>query len=171
LFCRRVVTRGWAEPDRRHLNDLSAGTALGLVIPQSLAADTGLMRTDTAPRPHSIHAPIEYPMPTSFPSFFQAQDLNAGLRHTSRGILTRTRSVPMASTLASGYTLSRLFTQYANFVGQCVRRKIDWAKVGCIDKDEALQLRDDLWTLRDNFGEMSEPAFNGDEGLGEDEEA
>jgi hypothetical protein len=81
------------------------------------------------------------------------------------------RSVPMVSTLASGYTLPRLFTQYADFVGQCVRRKIDWATMGCIDKDEALQLRDDLWTLRDNFGEMPEVASNGDdEGLGEDEE-
>ena len=78
----------------------------------------------------------------------------------------------MVSTLASGYTLPRLFTQYADFVGQCMRRKIDWAKVMCIDKDEALQLREDLWTLRDNFGEMPELTSDGeDEGLGEDEEA
>jgi hypothetical protein len=77
----------------------------------------------------------------------------------------------MVSTLTSGYALPLLFTQYADFVGQCVRRKVDWATIGCIDQDEAQQLRDDLWTLRDNFGEMPEMAPDrDDEGLGEDEE-
>lgn len=77
----------------------------------------------------------------------------------------------MVSTLASGGTLPHLLTQYADFVGQCVRRKIDWTTVGVIDKDEARELREDLWTLRDNFGERSELASDGnDEGLGEDEE-
>jgi len=148
LLCQRVVTRGWTEPDRRHFDDLSAGTA------------------------HSIHTLIEYPLPSSFPSFFQAQDLSEGLRHTTRGILTPTRSVPMVSALASGYSLPHLFTQHADFVGQCVQRKIDWTTIGCIDKDEALQLRDDLWNLRDNFGEIPELAIDGDdEGLGEDEGA
>ena len=113
--------------------------------------------------PHSLHAPMEYPLPSSFPSFFRAQDLRAELRHTPHGILTRPRSVPMVSTLASGHTLPRLFSQYADFVGRRVRRKIDWATVGILDKDETRQLRDDLWTLRDNFGEGPEEASGGDD--------
>jgi hypothetical protein len=76
----------------------------------------------------------------------------------------------MVSTLASGCTLPDLLTQYADFVGQCVQRKINWEAVGVVDKEEARQLRDDLWTLRDNFGEWSGPASEDDEGLGEDEE-
>jgi hypothetical protein len=77
----------------------------------------------------------------------------------------------MVSTLASGCTLPHLFTQYADFVGQCVQRKINWEAVGIIDKDEARQLRDDLWTLRDNFGEWPGLASDEDnEGIGEDEE-
>jgi len=140
------VTRGWTELNRRHFDDSSAGTAL------------------------NSHVAIEYPLPSSFPSFFRAQDLSAELRLSLRGVLTRTRSVPMVSTLESGCALPRLFTQYADFVGQCVRRKIDWATIGCVDKDEARQLRDDLWTLRDNFRETPELATDGnDEGFGEDE--
>jgi hypothetical protein len=77
----------------------------------------------------------------------------------------------MVSTLASGCTLPHLFTQYADFVGRCVQRKINWEAVGIIDKDEARQLRDDLWTLRDNFGEWPGLASDeDDEGIGEDEE-
>ncbi|KAI9511509.1 tubulin nucleotide-binding domain-like protein [Russula earlei] len=156
----RDVTRGWPElrcPGTQVREARSSRRALQDLIP-----------TGTAWFPHSLHAPIEYPLPSSFPSFFRAKDLRVELRHTSQGILTRPRSVPMLSTLASGWLLPRLFSQYADFVGACVRRKIDWATLG-IDKDEAQQLRDDLWTLRDNFGEGSELASNedGEEGLDE----
>ena len=52
-----------------------------------------------------------------------------------------------------------------------MRRKIDWATVGGMDQDDARQLQDDLWTLRDNFGEIPELVPDGDDGgLGEDEE-
>ena len=77
----------------------------------------------------------------------------------------------MVSTLASGCTLPDLLTRYADFVGQCVQRKINWEAVGVVDKEDARQLRDDLWTLRDNFGEWPGLASDeDDEGLGEDEE-
>jgi len=142
-LCPRSVTRGWPELDRRQFADLSAGTGV------------------------CLHAPMDYPLPSSFPSFFKAQDLSAELRHTPHGILTRPRSVPMVSTLASGHTLPRLFSQYADFAGQRVRRKIDWTTVGILDRDEAQQLRDDLWTLRDNFGE--EASGGDDEGPAEEE--
>ncbi|KAI0292754.1 tubulin domain-containing protein [Russula brevipes] len=167
--CRRDVTRGWPELDRRQFDDSSASTALKCVT-----ARCTHRRSDhsASPRaPHSFHAPMAYPLPCSFPSFFAAQDLNVELRHTRHGILTRQRSVPMVSTLASGRALPQLLTQYADFVGQCVRRKIDWATVDIIDKDEARQLRDELWTLRDNFGEWSEVASDRNNGgLGEDED-
>ena len=165
------VTRGWTELNRRHFDDSSAGTALKCVrlsapCYEQCTSDPSL---HCAPS-HSSHVAIEYPLPSSFPSFFRAQDLSAELRHSHHGVLTCTRSAPMVSTLESGCALPRLFTQYADFVGQCVRRKIDWATVGCVDKDEARQLRDDLWTLRDNFHETPELATDGnDEGLGEDE--
>lgn len=74
----------------------------------------------------------------------------------------------MVSTLASGCALPRLFTQYADFVGRCMRRKVNWGMVG-IDEDEARELRDDLWTLRDNFGEGLASSDDDGEGLGEDE--
>ncbi|KAN0125798.1 Misato Segment II tubulin-like domain containing protein [Russula decolorans] len=145
--CRRDVTRGWPELDRRQFDALGAGSAL------------------------SFHSPMAYPLPSSYPSFFRAQDLNAELRHTRHGILTRPRSVPMVSTLASGYDIPHLLTQYADFVGQRLQRKIDWEAAGFIDKDEARQLRDDLWALRDNFGEWPGLGSDGDEcGVGEDEE-
>jgi len=146
-LCRRDVMRGWAEPARVQLDDFSAGSALRATS-------------------HSLQ---EYPLPSSYPSFFKAQHSSAGLRCTPRGILARPRSMPMVSTLASGWALPRLFTQYADFVGRCVRRKVNWGMVG-IDEDEARELRDDLWTLRDNFGERLEPSEDDGEGLGEDEE-
>jgi hypothetical protein len=71
----------------------------------------------------------------------------------------------MISTLESGWALPRLLAQCADFVGHCVRRKINWEMVG-IDEDEARELREDLWTLRDNFGESS---YDDGKGLGEDE--
>ena len=112
---------------------------------------------------HSLHAQIAYPLPSSFPSFFKAQHLNADLRRTPRGILTRSRSVPMVSALGSGRALPRLLTQYAEFVRDCLLRKVDWAMLG-MDEDDARELRDDLWTMRDNFGEKHE--LSGDEGGG-----
>jgi hypothetical protein len=77
----------------------------------------------------------------------------------------------MVSTLASAYEIPYLLTQYADFVSKCLQRKVDWEAVGFIDKDEARQLRDDLWTLRDNFGEWPGLGSDGDDdGIGEDEE-
>ena len=75
----------------------------------------------------------------------------------------------MVSTLGSGRASPRLLTQYAEFVRDCLLRKVDWAMLG-MDEDDSRELRDDLWTMRDNFGEKHE--LSGDEGigLGEDEE-
>jgi hypothetical protein len=64
--------------------------------------------------------------------------------------------------------MPHLLTQYANFVGHCVRREIDWGMMGN-DGDEARELRDELWTLRDNFWEKLEPSDDEGDGLGEDE--
>ena len=175
LLYRRLVTRGWTELDRRQLENLSADTALRcvrkfLTHPRYEALQTDPDRALPPPH-HSLHTSIEYPLPSSFPSFFRAQSLGAELRHTPRGISTRPRAVPMVTTVSSGCTLPRLFTQYADFVGRCVRRKIDWTTVGGVDQDDARQLREDLWTIRDNFGEIPELVPDGDDGgLGEDEE-
>ncbi len=75
----------------------------------------------------------------------------------------------MMSTLASGYALPHLLAQYAGFVNQRLQQKIDWEAVRIIDRDDARQLREDLWTLRDNFGEWPELGSDRDEGIGEDE--
>ena len=74
----------------------------------------------------------------------------------------------MVSTLGSGRTLPRLLTKYAEFVRGCLRRKVDWATLG-MDADDARDLRDDLWTMRDNFGEKYELSGDEGSGLGEDE--
>jgi hypothetical protein len=77
----------------------------------------------------------------------------------------------MVSTLASGSEMPYLLTQYADFVSQRLQRKFDWEAAGFINKDEARELRDDLWTLRDNFGEWPGLGSDGDAGgIGEDEE-
>ncbi|KAF8271124.1 Misato segment II tubulin-like domain-containing protein [Lactarius quietus] len=139
-------------------------------VRMALSAYSELTRL-AVPQPaptHSLHTQIAYPLPTSFPSFFKAQHLNAEPRRTPRGILTRSRSVPMVSTLGSGRASPLLLTHYAEFVRDCLRRKVDWAMLGT-DEDDARELRDDLWTMRDNFGEKHE--LSGDDGgLGEDEE-
>ncbi|KAI0300473.1 Misato segment II tubulin-like domain-containing protein [Multifurca ochricompacta] len=131
-LCRRHVTRGWTELGRRQLSELSA---------------IGSATT------HSLHAQDEYPLPSSFPSFFRVQHLSAELLRTPRGILARPRSVPMVSTLASGRAFPHLLTRYANFVQNCVQRKINWTTTVGIEEDEARGLWDDMLTLTDDFHE------------------
>ncbi|KAI9465930.1 tubulin nucleotide-binding domain-like protein [Lactarius psammicola] len=149
LLHRRNVTRGWTELTKRQFEDLDA-------IPAISASA------------HSLHTEMEYPLPSSFPSFFKAQHLNVDLLRTPRGILTRPRSAPMVSTLGSGRASPHLFAQYAEFVRDCLRRKVDWATLG-VDEDDARELRDDLWTMHDNFGENHEASGDDGDGLGEDE--
>ncbi|KAI9441461.1 tubulin nucleotide-binding domain-like protein [Lactarius indigo] len=143
---RRNVTRGWTELTRRQFEDFRR------------------LRRATASTQN-----IEYPLPSSFPSFFKSQHLNADLIRTPRGILTRARSTPMVSTLGSGWALPHLLTQYAEFLRDCLRRKVDWATLD-MDEDDARELRDDLWTMRDNFGEKHKLSGDDGGGLGEDEE-
>ncbi|KAI0261263.1 tubulin nucleotide-binding domain-like protein [Gloeopeniophorella convolvens] len=148
---RRNVTRGWTELARRQFDDLNAVSASRAIV-------------------RSLHARDEYPLPSSFPSFFRAQHLSAEARRTPRGILARPRSVPMVSTLASGRASPRLLAQHGDFVRDCIQRKVDWSMLG-MDEDEARELRDSLWALRDNFGDVLDSSDHGSEGLGEDEEA
>ena len=61
--------------------------------------------------------------------------------------------------------LPKLLGQYASFVDNCARYKVDWHALG-IEQDEARELGASIWTTVDNFGAMSETS---DE-LGEDEE-
>jgi hypothetical protein len=75
----------------------------------------------------------------------------------------------MVSTLGSGRASPLLLTQYAEFVRDCLRRKVDWTTLG-MDADDARELGDDLWTMRDNFGEKHELSGDEGSGLGEDEE-
>ena len=118
----------------------------------------------------SIHTPIGYPLPTSFPSFFRAQHLNAVPRRTTRGIVAPPRSAPVLSSLELSGAMPSLFERYAILIEDCIRRKVDWQVIGVgIDDDGVRELRNDLWTLSDNHraGEG-----NGDETdeMGEDEE-
>jgi hypothetical protein len=75
----------------------------------------------------------------------------------------------MVSTLGSGWASPHLLAQYAEFVRDCLRRKVDWATLG-MDEDDARELRDDLWTMRDDFGEKYELSDDEGGGLGDDEE-
>ncbi|KAI0061973.1 tubulin nucleotide-binding domain-like protein [Artomyces pyxidatus] len=147
LLSRRDVTRGFTEAEQRQYD-------AGVIIPSGVSIT-------------SLHSPIAYPLPTSYPSFFREPHLNDASMRTSRGILSRPRSAPILSSLGLSGVTRDLFTRHASFLDDCVRRKVDWQIVG-IDVDEARDLRDEMWALRDNFGDA-----NSDEGgdeLGEDEE-
>ncbi|ETW74824.1 hypothetical protein HETIRDRAFT_237753, partial [Heterobasidion irregulare TC 32-1] len=99
----------------------------------------------------SIHTPIGYPLPTSFPSFFRAQHLNAAPRRTTRGIVAPPRSAPVLSSLELSGAMPSLFERYAILIEDCIRRKVDWQVIGVgIDDDGVRELRNDLWTLSDN---------------------
>ncbi|VDC05087.1 unnamed protein product [Peniophora sp. CBMAI 1063] len=128
-------------------------------------AERSVMYSGTLPIA-SFAAPIEYPLPTSFPYFFNAPHLNKRSRRTPRGILTQPRTVPIVSSLGVRKDgLPKLLGRYASFVDDCARYKVDWQALG-IEQDEARELGASIWTTVDNFGAISETS---DE-LGEDEE-
>lgn len=113
----------------------------------------------------SVHAPA-YPLPTSFPSFFKSPRLNASGRG---GLLAPTRSAPLFTSVVTGSGTADLFSTYARFVEDCVRRKAD-VGVG-VDRDELRDLGNDLWTLHDNFADGNTGlGGNDDDSMGEDEE-
>ncbi|KAI0049602.1 tubulin nucleotide-binding domain-like protein [Auriscalpium vulgare] len=139
------VTRGLTEHEQQQFDD--ARTSLS--VPFS-----------------SLHASVPYPLPSSYPSFFRRPDLNAVSKRTSRGIYTRPRTAPLVSSLGLSNALPEMFSRYTAFVDTCVRRRTGWQGVG-IDEDDARELRDSLWVLRDNYGDAE---ASGDD-LGEDEDA
>ncbi|KAI0310860.1 tubulin domain-containing protein, partial [Amylostereum chailletii] len=134
--------------------------------------DAVLHRSGNVPTTGSIssliQAPVPYPLPSSYPSFFRAPHLNDQPRRTSRGILTKPRYAPILSSIGLSSGIPAMFESYASFLEDRVRKKFDWYLVG-IDGDEAKGLTDDLWTICDNFG-VSVRSENADS-LGEDEEA
>jgi hypothetical protein len=113
----------------------------------------------------SYHLPA-YPLPISFPTF------DTPLLSHSRA-QTRTHldqpSTPMFSSLTTTSETATLFSAYATFVSECIRRKAD-VVVG-LDLDILRELGNDLWTLHDNFYNESDGLSVGDQEMrNEDEE-
>ncbi|EMD35050.1 hypothetical protein CERSUDRAFT_107070 [Gelatoporia subvermispora B] len=101
---------------------------------------------------HSIHAPA-YPLPNSFPKFFETP--------------TPTHSTRLLSSLSTTSQSTRIFVQYATLVEDAIKRHTDVTSQMGLEADELKELRDDLWAICDAFpeGEIEQ-----DVDLGEDEE-
>jgi hypothetical protein len=117
--------------------------------------------------PHRVHAPA-YPIPTSFPSFFKADDTNRSRRP---GILTRPPTAPLFSSISTTSATAQLFSGYATSIETCLSRKFAVESIG-IDGDELKELANDLWTLHDNFDDGGSTTLDDDGGnsIGEDED-
>jgi hypothetical protein len=61
----------------------------------------------------------------------------------------------MFSSIATSSQTAELFSTYAAFATDCIKRNA----LGSVDVDELREIANDLWTLHDNFAE------GGDEGL------
>jgi len=73
----------------------------------------------------------------------------------------------MLSSITVTSKSAELFASYAGFVSDCARRRSH--TIPGLDSDELKELSNDLWTIRDNFGEGSE-GVDDPEMYGEDEE-
>ena len=117
----------------------------------------------------SIHLP-PYPLSISFPTF--DTPLLSHSRAQTRTHLDQPSplpSIPMFSSLTTTSETATLFSAYATFVSECIRRKSD-VVVG-LDLDILRELGNDLWTLHDNFYNESDGLSVGDqETRNEDEE-
>ncbi|KAJ7258754.1 mtDNA inheritance protein Dml1 [Mycena haematopus] len=114
----------------------------------------------------STHA-ATYPLPTSFPAFFSYPE-NYLSQGGPPGILSRPRSTSVFSSIGVTSGASNLFSGYARFLDDSIRRKFSVEYCG-IGLDEMGDLANDLWTLHDNAGGEIDPDSDLDV-RGEDED-
>jgi len=118
------------------------------------------------PLPYSIFAPA-YPLPSSFPSFLPPSHPPASAADAS----SRKPSTRLLSSMYATPQTSRLFAAYAGLVEDCVRRRMDLLGEMGVEVDDAKDLRDELWALRDLYAGAEDGDVGvEDEELGEDEE-
>jgi len=72
----------------------------------------------------------------------------------------------MLSMLSIGSGMPSVFSGYATFVEDCIRKKFDWELIGW-DPDEIKEVRNELWTIVDNYGHAD---VRSPDSIGEDEE-
>ena len=91
------------------------------------------------PFPYTAFAPA-YPLPSSFPRFLVSPPAPTGDR----------LRVPTTRTLSSLHTTpqtSEMLSAYSAVVDDCVRRSADVLGALGLEKDDATELRDELWAL------------------------
>ncbi|KZS89310.1 tubulin nucleotide-binding domain-like protein [Sistotremastrum niveocremeum HHB9708] len=95
-----------------------------------------------------------YPLPSSFPTLFDP-------RLTSGGSATSTNvSIPLVSALVTSSSTAVLFKALASSLDTIVKDKVDVDS----DQDELRGLKDQLWTICDNYGyDADEDVFGEDE--------
>ncbi|KAJ7046455.1 Misato segment II tubulin-like domain-containing protein [Mycena alexandri] len=115
----------------------------------------------------STHA-AAYPLPTSFPAFFWPAP-PTGPPSATVPVLSRPRSTPLFSSIGATSGTADLFSNYARFLDDSVRRKISLEDAG-IDLDEMGDLANDFWTLHDTAGGETNRDDSDSDGRGEDED-
>ncbi|KDQ54693.1 hypothetical protein JAAARDRAFT_182189 [Jaapia argillacea MUCL 33604] len=146
LFARRDVTRGLQLSDIAAYDKWKEGSNIPMILYSS------------------VHAPA-YPLSPSYPSLFSSfstpQPAHFHLQSHQTSLLS--------SIFATSHT-SHLFSAYASFLDDGIKRKVDFENILGMDIDDMRGLASDLWTLHDNcnVGEGAEDDI-GDEGMEEDD--
>ena len=100
------------------------------------------------PIPYTTFAPA-YPLPSSFPRFLESPPAPTGDK-------LRTPTARALSSLHTTPHTSEMLAAYSAVVGDCVRRSAEVLGVMGLEKDDATELRDELWALRDTYAGMEE---------------
>lgn len=95
------------------------------------------------PIPYTTFAPA-YPLPSSFPRFLKSPPAPTGdrLRAPTTRALSSLHTTPHTSDMLAAYSA---------VIHDCVRRGAEVLEVMGLEKDDATELRDELWALRDAY--------------------
>ncbi|KAF8990150.1 mtDNA inheritance protein Dml1 [Cyathus striatus] len=113
-----------------------------------------------------FHAPA-YPLPTSFPSFFNP----AANVLSPSGSPYYSYTTKALSSVTSSTTTASLLKERAIFIEACVKRRAGAVVASGIESDELKDLVNDLWTMHDNHidddGELGREGNDGYSGVEE----
>ena len=100
------------------------------------------------PIPYTTFAPA-YPLPSSFPRFLEASPATTGdkLRVPTTRVLSALHTTPHTSEMLAAYSA---------VVDDCVRRSAEVLGVIGLEKDDATELRHELWAFRDAYAGMED---------------